>query len=181
MKNGNEMLNETICGGKRMSIERTETWPASIDMLVAEIYRIKHLAKPDSDIANMCGLAIAMAKHGVHLAPAQGRKTRVVLESPYAGDTIRNVNYARAALRDCLGRGEAPIASHLLLTQVLNDDDPGERNVGLVAGTSWIQIADRVVFYQDLGFSPGMEAARQEAQRFGVPYETRTLGANWKG
>lgn len=39
---------------------------------------------------------------------------RVIVESPYAGDVIRNVEYARAAMRDCLQRGEAPFASHLL-------------------------------------------------------------------
>src|SRR5690606_21487830 len=39
---------------------------------------------------------------------------RVIVESPYAGDVETHVAYARAALRDCLSRGEAPIASHLL-------------------------------------------------------------------
>ena len=54
---------------------------------------------------------------------------RVIIESPYAGDVERNVRYARAAMADCLKRGEAPFASHLLYTQegVLDDDIPGER------------------------------------------------------
>lgn len=38
----------------------------------------------------------------------------VIVESPYAGDVERNTAYARAAVRDCLMRGEAPFASHLL-------------------------------------------------------------------
>lgn len=60
----------------------------------------------------------------------------VVLESPYAGDVERNVRYARAAVRDCLDRGEAPIASHLLYTQpgVLDDLVPAERAMGIEAG-----------------------------------------------
>ncbi len=44
----------------------------------------------------------------------------VILESPYGGtpeEVERNVKYARACLRDCLLRGEAPFASHLLYTQ----------------------------------------------------------------
>lgn len=41
----------------------------------------------------------------------------VIVESPYAGDVKTNVAYARAAIRDCLMRGEAPYASHLLYTQ----------------------------------------------------------------
>jgi hypothetical protein len=53
---------------------------------------------------------------------------RVILESPFAGDVERNLRYARAALRDSLHRGEAPLASHLLYTQpgVLLDADGTE-------------------------------------------------------
>ena len=36
----------------------------------------------------------------------------VIVESPFAGDTERNIRYARACLADCLRRGEAPFASH---------------------------------------------------------------------
>ncbi|MEK7211264.1 MAG: hypothetical protein AAB731_01390 [Patescibacteria group bacterium] len=41
---------------------------------------------------------------------------RVILESPFSGDVKRNIAYARACIRDCLRRGEAAIASHLLYT-----------------------------------------------------------------
>lgn len=53
----------------------------------------------------------------------------VLLESPYAGNVELNVTYARACMRDCLKRGEAPFASHLLYTQpgVLDDLVPNER------------------------------------------------------
>src|SRR5690606_3550939 len=40
----------------------------------------------------------------------------VILESPYAGNIDLNIDYARAAVRDSLSRGESPIASHLLYT-----------------------------------------------------------------
>lgn len=144
-------------------------------MLAAEFKYIKSLAAPGSEIANSGGRAIAMLKH----PQPQGRRLRVVLESPYAGDTVRNVTYARAALRDSLNRGEAPIASHLLHTQVLNDNDPAQRRIGIDAGLTWIAQADRVVFYQDLGRSAGMEAAQLEAQRTGTPCEVRYLGGVW--
>ena len=158
-------------------MEKLELGPASSDVLVAEISRIKSLVDPDSDIANICGRAIAIAKGGFHLT--KGRKARVVIESPYAGDTVRNIDYARAALKDSLLRGEAPIASHLLHTQVLNDDDPDQRATGIRAGHEWIAQADRVVFYEDFGCSRGMEAAREEAHRMGVPCEIRYLGGVW--
>lgn len=85
----------------------------------------------------------------------------VVLESPYAGDVDRNVAYARAAIGDCLRRGEAPIASHLLFTQpgVLRDDVPEERVLGIAAGLAWHDVADAIVFYVDLGWSRGMFGA----------------------
>lgn len=46
---------------------------------------------------------------------------RVILELPYGGDVVANVANARGGLPDCLQRREAPIASHLLHTQVLDD------------------------------------------------------------
>jgi hypothetical protein len=39
---------------------------------------------------------------------------RCVVESPFAGDVVGNIAYARRCIRDCLLLGEAPIASHLL-------------------------------------------------------------------
>ena len=33
---------------------------------------------------------------------------RVIIESPYAGDVEKNLRYLRAAMHDCLMRGEAP-------------------------------------------------------------------------
>lgn len=83
---------------------------------------------------------------------------RVILESPYAGDIERNLRYARAALRDSLMRGEAPLASHLLYTQsgVLRDEVAGERAQGMAAGFAWLGLAEAVVVYTDLGYSQGM-------------------------
>ena len=62
---------------------------------------------------------------------------RVILESPYAGDIQRNIKYARECLKDSIKRGEAPIASHLLYTQVLDDNIPEERQHGIDAGLAW--------------------------------------------
>lgn len=42
---------------------------------------------------------------------------QVMVDSPFAGDVERNIAFARACLRDCLIRGEAPFASHLLYAQ----------------------------------------------------------------
>lgn len=111
---------------------------------------------------------------------AEGREMkRVVIESPYAGDVERNTRYARACMLDSLRRGEAPYASHLLYTQVLDDLTPEERELGIIAGFAWGQAAELRVFYMDLGASPGMRRGMDEADKMGQPYETRFLVGEW--
>lgn len=101
----------------------------------------------------------------------------VILESPYGGNVARNVAYARAALRDALRRGEAPIASHLLYTQpgVLDDDVPIEREMGINAGLAWGRVAEATVVYDDYGISHGMLEGVARAEREGRPVEYRRL------
>jgi hypothetical protein len=101
----------------------------------------------------------------------------VIVESPYAGDIELNERYARAALRDCLLRGEAPYASHLLYTQpgVLADTDKTERKLGMEAGFAWGAAASAAVIYTDLGVSSGMEAGIQRAIARGLDIVYRSL------
>lgn len=102
---------------------------------------------------------------------------RVIVESPYAGDVEANVAYARAALRDSLARGEAPIASHLLYTQegVLRDEVPDERQWGIEAGLAWGAVADATVVYTDRGISRGMAYGIKHAEDAGRPVEYRSI------
>lgn len=102
---------------------------------------------------------------------------RVILESPYAGDVEGNLEYARAAMRDCLRRGEAPIASHLLYTQpgILRDDVPEERARGIAAGLLWGEQADATVVYTDRGISRGMIEGIARAKQAGRPVIYRSL------
>lgn len=102
---------------------------------------------------------------------------KVILESPYAGDIERNVAFARACMRDCLIRGEAPFVSHLLYTQpgVLADDIPEERTLGIDAGLFWGEAAEKTVVYTDLGITPGMVLGIKRAEESGRPIEYRTL------
>ncbi len=100
---------------------------------------------------------------------------KVVIESPYAGDVEKNLSYAKMCLKDSLKRGEAPIASHLLYTQVLDDNLPSERMWGIEAGLAWLELADLHVFYIDLGMSAGMDFAMTESLRLGKVIETRKI------
>ena len=102
---------------------------------------------------------------------------RVVLESPFAGDVEENVRYAKLAMLDCLKRGDAPIASHLLWTQpgLLDDASPEERKLGIVAGLAWTPVAEAVVVYVDRGISKGMVQGQARAELAGIPVELRNV------
>ena len=109
---------------------------------------------------------------------------RVVVESPYGSPDPkiieRNIRYARACLRDCLKRGEAPIASHLLYTQpgVLRDEVLEERKLGIEAGLAWGAQGELTAVYTDLGISGGMTYGIARAQQEGRPVDMRKLPAH---
>lgn len=106
--------------------------------------------------------------------------TRVIIESPYAGDIERNTLYARRAMRDSIMRGEAPFASHLLYTQpgILDENNPDERQLGIQLGYEHWYGARMVVFYIDYEMSPGMLKAADRAQTTGKQIEYRKIGEN---
>jgi hypothetical protein len=118
-------------------------------------------------------------------------KQLVIVESPFKPRSAqkgspewdvelgRNIAYARAAMRDSALRGEAPYASHLLLTQegILDDEDPGERMLGIEIGLAWGDRADKTVVYADLGITRGMEIGIERAQKAHRPVEIRHLSA----
>lgn len=102
---------------------------------------------------------------------------RVIVESPFAGDVEANIDYARRCVRDCVMRGEAPIASHLLFTQpgILRDEIADERRAGIACGLAWISVADAMVVYIDRGISTGMQNAMIVAMAANIPVEERKL------
>tara|TARA_R110000765_G_scaffold291984_1_gene387587 strand:- start:1056 stop:1415 length:360 start_codon:yes stop_codon:yes gene_type:complete len=100
---------------------------------------------------------------------------RVVIESPYNGDFIKNVRYARGCLWDSLSRQESPFASHLLYTQVLNDKIPEQREMGMSRALAWYDTADLCAVYTDLGISSGMEQGILYAESIGLTVEKRSI------
>lgn len=99
----------------------------------------------------------------------------VIIESPFAGEVEKNVEYAKLAMLDSLNRGEAPIASHLLYTQMLDDNVPEHRALGIWAGLAWRKVCDSPVFYVDRGWSGGMLAAKEVYENEGIEYELRSI------
>jgi hypothetical protein len=100
---------------------------------------------------------------------------RVRIVSPLSGDVERNTFYAELALLDSVCRGEAPVAFHLLLPRVLDDDNPDDRIKGMAIGDAWSVKAQLAACYMDLGSSPGMSSDLRCAAGAGVPVELRRL------
>ena len=98
---------------------------------------------------------------------------RVALESPHAGDAGSVAEYARAALADSLGRGEAPFVGHLLYSHVLG---VGRELQSMLAAVSWASAAEALVVYEDLGVSEGMHQTIRAVQMMGLPVEYRRIG-----
>ena len=113
------------------------------------------------------------------MIPPDGRGMIVIIESPFKCATkeeaARNLEYAKAALRDSLLRGEAPFASHLLYTLVLDDSKPEERKLGMEAGFKFVHRADFTAVYDDLGISRGMHLGIDRAQDACLRIEFRQI------
>ena len=106
---------------------------------------------------------------------------RVVIESPYAGNKKEieiNEIYGEFCMHDCLvNHNESPYASHLLYTRnnVLRDDHPEERKLGIEAGFYWRDVAEQSNFYTDLGTTKGMELGMEDCLEKEKPYTKRIL------
>jgi hypothetical protein len=114
----------------------------------------------------------------------------VILESPYKGEVARNKRYLRACIRDCINRGESPYASHRMLTDALDDNNPVERAVGIQAGLAWRRVRTPIlssdgvtigyepvyhVFYVDFDWTEGMLLAKKQYDDESIPHEVRRL------
>lgn len=109
------------------------------------------------------------------------KRPLVIIESPYAGNVELNIRYARACVADSIRRGERPFASHLFYTQegILDDSKPEDRQLGISLGYAFWDYAELIVFYMDLGMSPGMEKAYKRAARGGRYSITRRKLEGW--
>lgn len=108
-------------------------------------------------------------------------KRLVILETPYRGNNYEdlegNIKYARECVADCLKRGEAPLAFHILYTQegILDDKNPEERKFGIESAAEWAKHADATVVYTDRGISEGMKSGIELAKKEGRAVEFRSL------
>jgi hypothetical protein len=99
----------------------------------------------------------------------------VIIESPYKGDVVENVDYAKQCMLDSLKRGECPFASHLLYTQILDDSNPDERSTGIALGMQITKRADLLAIYTDNGITKGMDLGLRFAKENNIKVEYRTI------
>jgi len=120
---------------------------------------------------------------------------RVILESPYrVNQTIKRGGisgvsdvyeikiiqakykiYACKCVIDCLGRDESPFASHLIFTQMLDDNISEHRQLGMEAGFTWYSVADYCVVYNNYGISEGMQKGIIKAEQAGLRIHYRKI------
>lgn len=106
----------------------------------------------------------------------------VVVESRFAGETPKdlliNKKFTLACMRDCIKRGEAPYASHVIYAHsyIVDDFIAQERALGIYAGFLWGNFASKTVVYTDLGISSGMKEGIIHAHNMNRPIEYRELG-----
>lgn len=107
------------------------------------------------------------------------REVLVVVETPFRPTTQMSAamrdRFLEACMRDCIDRGEAPFASHMMYTQILDDEIPSERMLGMRLGFAWGAMAEKVVVYTNLGISDGMRRGIDIARENGKPVEFREL------
>jgi len=100
-------------------------------------------------------------KQRVRYANKNRRKIYVV--SPYAGNVAENVAAAVRYCRKVIDDGYMPVAGHLLYPQILDDNDPEERDLGLLFGLALLRTCDEVWVFGTV--SDGVEKEIEEAKR----------------
>lgn len=94
-------------------------------------------------------------------------RPRVYICSPYRGDTVRNIEYARRMCRRAFECGLEPVAPHLYYPQWLDDDEPEERAYGMRRGLE-LMAGCREVWVCGAVITEGMRAEMEEAVRLGI-------------
>jgi len=92
----------------------------------------------------------------------------VYICSPFAGDIERNVQFARAACLYAAEQGCAPVAVHLLYPQILDDNIPAQREIGIRMGLRVLASCDEL-WICGSRISHGMSCEIAKAERLGIP------------
>ena len=95
-------------------------------------------------------------------------RPKVYIVSRYAGDVEKNVASAIRYCRFAIDKKKMPIAAHLLYPQIVDDNNPDEREIGTMYGLALLALCDEVWCFGET-LSAGMEQEIKEAKRLGKP------------
>lgn len=90
-------------------------------------------------------------------------RRKVYVASKYKGDVDANVKATIGYSRDVIEKGYMPVVSHLMYPQILDDNNPKERELGLLFGLALLRVCDEVWVFGEV--SEGMALEIKEAKR----------------
>lgn len=97
----------------------------------------------------------------------------IFVSSPYAPRGLwtkaDNVELAKKLCQVVVLLGHIPIAPHLLYPQFLDDENPVERDIGMMASLTLIPLCDELWYYPDRGLSLGMKEELEKADAELIP------------
>lgn len=99
-------------------------------------------------------------EEGIYICSPYKASSKIELE--------RNIKYAQMLTRKAMEAGLAPIATHLYLTQCLDEDKPEEREAGMMAGLTLLKSCDFIIVGMKYGISEGMDREIRLARRQGI-------------
>lgn len=92
----------------------------------------------------------------------------IYVASPYKGDIEKNIEYAKQACRYVLNQGNAFFCPHLLYPQILDDNNPEERRLGINIGKEFLTKCDELWAFEG-HISHGMFEEIEFAGKMGIP------------
>jgi hypothetical protein len=103
----------------------------------------------------------------------EGYMKLIFIASPYKGDIEKNMEYAKQACRYVLNEGNAFFCPHLLYPQILDDNNPEERKLGISLGKEVLAKCDELWAFGD-NISSGMFEEIEFARERGIPIKRIT-------
>ena len=97
---------------------------------------------------------------------ADKNRKKVYVASQYAGDVKNNMKAAAKYCRHVIRKGYMPIAAHLMYPAILDDNDPAQRELGMLFGLSLLGVCDEVWVFGPV--STGMEQEIREANKLHI-------------
>lgn len=93
---------------------------------------------------------------------------KIYVASPYAGDTLKNTEFAKDACRFVLKQGHAFFCPHLLYPNILDEHNPQERQLGLDMGIAMLESCDELWCFGE-SISHGMMLEIAQAKTLDIP------------